>query len=234
MNKSRRMVALQSRALAAAGALVLALDLHGCGDSGGDFSEASWSSWSADVRLGLAWLRSQVPVPIWAWGLRGGCLLAAESTRGADGPDHVLLWQPPPSGRQLLQQFLRLRAAVEAMDGGGKGVVEGLRQELGAGRAVEVAGYALGPGLSSGLDAATMAPETRSGCVCIVERAISEQDLEPTPGTQKLAAQWREAGWTVQAHAAPGPAFWQTTEIETAPAWIDLTQQLLRQAGALA
>ncbi|MDO9450700.1 MAG: hypothetical protein Q7J21_09460, partial [Rugosibacter sp.] len=43
MNFSRHMVALQSRALAAQGYAVLQIDLLGCGDSAGDFSEASWS-----------------------------------------------------------------------------------------------------------------------------------------------------------------------------------------------
>ena len=37
MNKSRRMAALQARALAASGWVVLQVDLFGCGDSDGDF-----------------------------------------------------------------------------------------------------------------------------------------------------------------------------------------------------
>ena len=40
MNKSRRMAALQARALAKAGYAVLQLDLLGCGDSSGDFGDA--------------------------------------------------------------------------------------------------------------------------------------------------------------------------------------------------
>ena len=44
MNKSRRMAALQARALAAAGFGVLQLDLYGCGDSSGEFAEARWAS----------------------------------------------------------------------------------------------------------------------------------------------------------------------------------------------
>ena len=39
MNRSRRMAALQARALTAQGFGVLLLDLHGCGDSGGDFGQ---------------------------------------------------------------------------------------------------------------------------------------------------------------------------------------------------
>jgi len=40
MNKARRMAALQARAMSAAGYAVLCLDLHGCGDSAGDFADA--------------------------------------------------------------------------------------------------------------------------------------------------------------------------------------------------
>ena len=61
MNKSRRMAALQSRALAQAGYAVLQIDLLGCGDSSGDFGDATWQSWVSDVVLGCQWLRSQNP-----------------------------------------------------------------------------------------------------------------------------------------------------------------------------
>jgi len=44
MNKSRRMAALQSRMLAARGIAVLQIDLFGCGDSSGDFGDASWAT----------------------------------------------------------------------------------------------------------------------------------------------------------------------------------------------
>ena len=43
MNKARRMAALQSRRLAAAGYAVLQIDLFGCGDSSGDFADARWA-----------------------------------------------------------------------------------------------------------------------------------------------------------------------------------------------
>ena len=49
MNKSRRMAALQARALAKAGYAVLQIDLFGCGDSSGDFGDASWQDWVGDV-----------------------------------------------------------------------------------------------------------------------------------------------------------------------------------------
>jgi len=49
LNKSRRMVALQARQLAASGYAVLLLDLYGCGDSGGEFDTATWSIWQDDL-----------------------------------------------------------------------------------------------------------------------------------------------------------------------------------------
>src|SRR5262245_3855900 len=49
MNKSRRMAALHARALAGAGFEVLQVDLAGCGDSSGEFGDATWDDWVADV-----------------------------------------------------------------------------------------------------------------------------------------------------------------------------------------
>ena len=87
MNKSRRMAALQSRALAEAGFAVLQVDLMGCGDSDGELLDASWAQWVGDVVFACGWLRQQYPhsgtdtVPLWLWGLRAGALLAADAAR---------------------------------------------------------------------------------------------------------------------------------------------------------
>ena len=62
MNKSRRMAALQARAFAQAGYAVLQIDLHGCGDSAGDFGDATWEHWIDDVVQGCHWLRQRCQV----------------------------------------------------------------------------------------------------------------------------------------------------------------------------
>jgi len=77
MNKARRMAALQSRRLAAAGYSVLQIDLFGCGDSSGDFADARWEIWKQDLRLALGWLKPRVAGPLGLWGLRLGATLAA-------------------------------------------------------------------------------------------------------------------------------------------------------------
>ena len=53
---------------------------------------------------------------------------------------------------------------------------------------------------------------------------ISAQ-AEPTlaPAAQAHLPQWQAAGWQLQGQAVPGPAFWQTTEIEDAPALLAAT-----------
>ena len=87
MNKVRRMAALQARALASAGYAVLQLDLRGCGDSGGEFHEASWAGWLDDAELGARWLRQRHPdAPLWLWGARAGNLIHSRPT-GREGVD---------------------------------------------------------------------------------------------------------------------------------------------------
>ena len=72
MHKSRRMAAMQARALAGAGYAVLQMDLMGCGDSAGDFSDACWSVWLDDARLCHDWLHTKTATPVTVWGLRSG------------------------------------------------------------------------------------------------------------------------------------------------------------------
>ena len=131
MNKSRRMVAQQARALARAGFAVFQIDLFGCGDSAGDFGEATWQRWLDDVVWAARHLRQRMaqasvsvpPTPLWLWGHRAGALLAVEAAvrLGEEEPCHLLLWQPTLAGRSTVQQFLRLKmAAGLARAGGGR------------------------------------------------------------------------------------------------------------------
>ena len=219
MNKARRMAALQSRSLSDAGWSVLQIDLRGCGDSSGNFEEASWDDWVADVLRGWHWLRKRVRGLVWVWGLRLGCLLAVAAARREAQMRHLMLWQAPASGKQQLQQFLRLRMASAMLDGQ-KGVVESLRRELDAGRTVEVAGYALAPGLAHGIEEATMAPPPGPGQMKWLEVSPDAQSGISPLGIS-TTAKWREAGWTVDAAGVGGPAFWQTSEIEVVPSLID-------------
>jgi exosortase A-associated hydrolase 2 len=232
MNKARRMAALQARALAAAGWAVLQVDLLGCGDSSGDFGDATWDDWVADVADAAAWLRSRHDGPLWLWGLRAGTLLARAALDRIATPCALLLWNPTPSGRQLLQQFMRLKMAAELLDGRHKGAIEALRQQLARGEPVEVAGYGMNPALAAGLEGAVLAPPPLA---CRVEW-LEVQRAAPatlTPVAVRTADDWARAGAAVRASAVTGPAFWQSAEIEDAPALLAATLAAL-DAPALA
>jgi len=229
MNKSRRMVALQARALAATGFDVLQIDLRGCGDSSGDFGDASWQDWLDDGRLALEWLARQpgaAELPLTLWGHRAGALLAVELARNWHQPCHLLLWQPATAGKLVLQQFLRLRLAADMLGGQAKGAMQGLRDALSAGQDVEIAGYRLSPGLSAGLDAADLSPVASVRSLCWLE--LSKQpEAELSMASTRALEPWQAAGVQVRTAVVAGPAFWMTTEIEEAPDLVRATTALL-------
>lgn len=234
MNKSRRMAALQSRAFAHAGYAVLQIDLLGCGDSSGDFGDATWAAWIEDIVHGCQTLRrmtetpvSQTAAPLWLWGLRAGCLLAVEAAAQVGGPVNLLLWQPPASGKPLLQQFLRLRMAGDLLGGQAKGVTETLRQQLADGNSVEIAGYTVASALAMGLDGAKL--ESRSSALAQTIKRVewielsTREEASLSPASTHPIAHWRSVGTLVRSQVVNGPAFWQTTEIEEAPSLLPIS-----------
>lgn len=234
MNKSRRMAALQSRALAQAGFAVLQIDLLGSGDSTGDFVDAHWERWLDDLSAAHEWLCGHAEGPLWLWGLRAGCLLAAQAASRLGEECHFLFWQPASLGKPLVQQFLRLKAAGEMMGGSARGGIEALRRQLTRGEPVEVAGYMLSPQLVNGFEQATLAPPVVGRARRRVEwiEVSSQPEASLLPASSVSIERWRSAGFEVQTHVARGPAFWQTTEIEEAPELIAATLSALAQAPA--
>lgn len=230
MNKSRRMAAMQSRALAAAGFAVLQLDLLGCGDSAGDFGDATWAQWAADLVLACGWLRQRhghagvAAPPLWLWGQRAGALLAAQAAQHlAPEPCNLLLWHPATTGKTVLQQFLRLKVAADLGGGQAKGEMQRMRADLALGRSIEVAGYTLHPALCSGLEQATLEPPAiAAGRIEWID-VSPQDDATLSPGTTSHAERWARAEWAVRTRLVKGPAFWQTTEIEDAPALLHAT-----------
>lgn len=235
MNKARRMAALQSRALAGAGFAVLQIDLRGCGDSSGDFGDASWADWIDDVVRAAHWLHARYPAPLWLWGLRAGCLLAVSASAQLGGNCRFIFWQPPVTGKPLLQRFLRLKAAADLRQGDAKATMDALRAELAVGHSVDIAGYSLHPSLAAGLEGATLdAPAQASQALWL--EISSREGAELLPASMPRIEAWRQAGHAVIAAVALGPAFWQTLEIEDAPALIEATLRAITAdtSGAVA
>jgi exosortase A-associated hydrolase 2 len=224
MNKSRRMAALQARALAQSGFTVLQIDLLGCGDSEGHFHEASWTSWVNDVVAAARWLRERVGSTAWLWGLRSGCLVAVEAGRLISPAPDQLFWQPVISGNQYLQHLLRMRLAAQLMSpaDGKRTDTRELRAQFAQGRTIEIAGYEVSPALAGGLDAADLAPPPGSVRVEWFEIA-SAAGSDLSPAALARADAWRRAGHRVATRVVAGPSFWQTQEITECPALIAAT-----------
>jgi exosortase A-associated hydrolase 2 len=225
MNKSRRMAARMARLLAADGWRVVQRDLCGCGDSSGDFADATWDDWLGDVDAELT--QAADGRPAWLWCERAGALLASPML--AKHPRvHLLLWQPVLSGAQHLQQFLRLDAGARIVGstkaGSGQTPIERLR----AGEGVEVGGYGLSPALALGLDRASFdVPASFAGRVVWFELSMDDA-AEPSLPATRLLERLRANGIAVEMAVLRGPPFWQTQEIEESEALLDSTGAALR------
>ena len=224
MNKSRRMAALQSRALAAAGWTVLQLDLFGCGDSEGEFGGASWKQWLDDTTAGMEWLRAETGSMPALWGVRTGCLLAVQGIRGMDPVPNLLLWKPVISGKRYLQQFLRLNVAAQLSNAESAARVgtQQLREQLGRGEQVEVGGYTIAPALALGLETSELVPPSMPTRVAWLEVATGAT-LDLSSASSQQVETWRAAGHRVDVRVVEGLPFWQTQEIAECPALIEST-----------
>jgi exosortase A-associated hydrolase 2 len=233
MNRSRRMAALQARALAALGYGVLLLDLGGCGDSSGDFGDARWALWKDDLALGAAWLRRRLDRPLTLWGLRLGALLAVDYARSADHPvESLILWQPVQNGATFLTQFLRLRVAsamLEEAAGQAQTSTGALRQALQAGETLEIAGYDLAPPLAAALDALDPLEAMTPPCPVHWLEAVGAAGQALPAGAARIGAEWQRRGIDARQRVVHCPPFWTTPEITESPAWLAATSDILRE-----
>lgn len=220
MNKSRRMAALQARRLAAAGWAVLVPDHYGCGDSAGDFRDSRWEIWVEDLAASLRWLAARYAEPPVVWGLRTGCLLLGEAVEQSGvEPAAATLWQPVVRGEPFLTQFLRLRMAAGLLEGKRETTRE-LRAALEAGEAVEVAGYALHPGLAAALGRVELQPPP--GAVHWID-VVPEAEGGLPPVSRRAVDRWLDAGVDVTAEVVCGEPFWSTQEIQEVPDLLERT-----------
>ncbi len=228
MNKSRRVVAQAARALARNGWDVLLIDLLGCGDSDGDFHDATWEAWRSDGAAGLRWLQERC-AQVWTWGLRAGCLLASELA--CEHATNLLLWQPVLTGQQALRQQLRLRSVRHALTVGG-GPPDLAAAEAAAvpaeSETMEVGGYRISPGLARGLaQSELLAPVNGCKAVWLEVSALDRPAL--SPGGAGRVERWRGSRVDVAAQAVAGPQFWQTVEIAECPALVSETVRWVDQ-----
>ncbi|PPD35130.1 MAG: hydrolase 2, exosortase A system-associated [Methylomonas sp.] len=232
MNKSRRMVALQARAMADQGCAVLVLDLFGTGDSSGDFGEANWAIWLQNIADAVAWLKQQGARTATLWGLRLGALLAMDFVnRHEHSIDRLMLWQPVLNGDTSVTQFLRLRVAAAMMNNNmPKETTSDLKRQLLDGIGVEVAGYRLHPELIKPLIA--LRADRLSLCtvkeIALFEVLANADTPVSMPVTQFFSA-LQETPVKVSLTKSVGDSFWANQEITEAQDLIELSCEWVKQ-----
>ncbi len=227
MNKSRAVVAAQARAWAEQGIAVLVPDWFGTGDAPGDYLDASWQGWLDDASVALQFLSNSATI-VHLWGLRTGCLLAAQLY--AQHPQTVsgaILWQPVSSGKRYLSQVLRVRSTA-AMMRGKKESVSSLRQQLLDDGSLEVSGYALNSALFTEIEATSLADISlpQDAQLHWLE-VVADPEAEVSPATTRETAQLTANGVTVVHQQVGGDTFWSTVELASAPALIATTTSAL-------
>ena len=213
MNRSRRLVALQSRVLAAAGMAVLCVDPYGCGDSEGEFADADWQTWVDDLHAARDWLGTRTGLPVDVWAIRHGALLAADAFRAAL-PQVVLLWQPVVSGSAALREMLRVSVASGMLNGRDRPRgVDALREALFAGETIDVGGYPITPQLARALDAASLDPwpfgDARGAWI---EVSGNPPEAQGRPGAP-AADRCRIPGGTLHERVVTGRRFWSAPDV---------------------
>lgn len=225
MNKARPMVHQMATALATNGTAVVIPDLYGCGDAPGEFRDADWHRWRSDIEHVIQWMTDTLgATAITLWGLRLGCLMAADiAAARTDLITGVTFWQPVLDGKLFLNQFLRIRVAASMFKESGE-TLASLRSEIQDKGHLTVGGYELGLSLYQQLSELNLEHYVAkiSGPVEWLE-VYEGETPKPSLPAQKLITQWRDHGTELSTSSVKGIRFWATQEIALAPSLIAAT-----------
>jgi uncharacterized protein len=130
--------------VSARGLWALRFDLHGCGDSEGEWEDATVASWLEDLRAACDFIRSESGVQrVILCGMRFGATLAALATLDDEKPALALI-QPVVKGVAYSMDMLRAYVAAEMVLTKKAGVTrDSLVERLRLGQTVNVFGYHL-------------------------------------------------------------------------------------------
>lgn len=227
LNKSRHVLAAITRSIGSAGRDVVLADLHGTGDSAGDFSEASIDCWRRDIdRIIEVFGRGRAVDIV---GLRFGALLAADAaTRHT--VDRLALLHPVADGKQQLTQMLRLRLAAGMTSGRSNESMADLKAMLEHGGGVETGGYWLSRDMAAQLPGLKLADIPLPGIRRLAWYEIATAADRPLmPVSQRLVDNW-QPDIDVTARVLVGEQFWMTQEIARCDALVEQASGWVLQA----
>lgn len=229
MNRSRKMMTLQARALASNGLRAIMIDLHGTGDSGGDFFDARWTDWRDNILSVLSMLSSRVDgarKSVSFLAIRFGALLLFDGqTDLVSGANKIVLWNPCTSGSTFLRQFLRIRIASKMSENNSqKESIADLMDRFESGESVEVAGYEISAELAGSMGSATLVVDYLEKRPPMYWFEVVSDPESPLPVASNAAIeQLQRESIAVSVSSMCGEKFWSTVETTTVPDLVDAT-----------
>lgn len=231
MNRCRSMVTILAQALARHGVGTLVVDLHGTGESDGEYGDARWGTWIGDIRKGIEWLDSRPGGCISLLGIRTGVPLAVAAMQGYPNPRALIAWQPVVDGKTYFTQFMRMRIAAN-MDRTDipRETTEEMRAQLAAGQSIEIAGYEVHPELAAAIEKARLVDLIPPEGVPVAwfEKAVGA-DNALAPASRKVLEVWGAGGGALAARTFEGPAFWALHDRFIAPDLVQMTSEWVKQ-----
>jgi hypothetical protein len=109
------------------------------------------------------------------------------------------------------------------LKGGNRGSTQTLRERLGAGESIAVAGYRLAPELAASIARFRLEQAVRPGLDVHWLEAVAESGAEPGPAARRLADALGERGVGIRLVAVASDPFWMTVEIAESRALLDAT-----------
>ncbi len=214
-----------ARRLAGRGAAVLRFDYWGCGDSPGEFVDASVSSRVEDILAAVEFLRAQTRAkPICLLGLRLGATLAVRAAKKLRECAALALIEPVPEGAAYFEGQLRRRLVRRMITGGqGRGKAE-------KGEIIDLDGYAVRRRTLEEMQHLRIEPAELAfdGRVLLVQVSFNEKLRAEIVGLRRA---FGAAGASVQVRALVMPPFWSHIDITDTTALEDVVSSWLGPAG---
>ena len=211
-----------ARAVCAEGIDVLRFDLRGCGDSEGEFGQATLTGWLNDLDAAVNWLTATAqPKAIGLLGLRLGASLAAEYAEQHPEVRWLGLWEPVTDGAQYWRLSLRRQQIRQAITDT-VGQASSLPGRLETCPTNDLDGYGVSDVMRQEIEQLSLLKQPRSfaGRVWIAQISAS-----PRPSHNHLALQqaYRAAGAQCELEAVVGEPFWSLLGLARAPELITKT-----------
>ena len=226
MNRSRRMMSLQARALASSGVRAILVDLHGTGDSAGEFSDARWTVWCDNISCVLSNIVEASQGSVNFLAIRFGALILFDRQSNlVSRASKIVLWSPCTNGSAFLRQFLRIRIASQMSENNSNNeTIAELMDRFAAGESVEVAGYEISAELARSMGSATLNVDKLEKRPHVYWFEIVSDPSSPFPVASNAAIeQMQRENGTVSVSPMCGVKFWSSVEITTIPTLIDAT-----------